>query len=179
MVRPTIVAQPTRCMATRRVPVGPMDDTALGIPFVYPVEADRVAFRKPGNPGRQIDVVGDQNGLAGRQAQHEALVAAAFVVIRQQGADDTVTNDLDAAALCAECVGDRVVRLRLAASAARSGGIGRRTGADEWQLEAGGIPAAHKGGHQCEQQDLFFHVLRFARVPACRSLGDRFVISLK
>lgn len=64
--------------------MGPMDHAALFVPFVFPDKLDPVAGLQGLDPPADIHIVGDQQALAFRQPQQEALMPAPFVVVRQQ-----------------------------------------------------------------------------------------------
>lgn len=64
------------------VSVGPVDNTALVVPFVLAVEADCIAHFKSGYALGKIDIMGDHDGLAVAQADNKPLVTAAFKVVR-------------------------------------------------------------------------------------------------
>lgn len=67
--------------------VSPVDDAAFLVPLVLAEELHSVAFLQATDALGQVDVVGDQDGLAGREPEQELLVAAAFVVIGQDPAN--------------------------------------------------------------------------------------------
>ena len=74
-----------------------MDHPSFRVPFVLPVELDGVALTEHGDPRGKIDVVRDQNCLARSQTDDEALVATAFVVIRQNLGDQSSVLNLNIA----------------------------------------------------------------------------------
>lgn len=70
-------------MTTDWITVSPMDNPAFQVPFVLPAKFDGVALTEIGDPWGEIDVVGNQNCLAGTQTDNETLVATAIIVIRE------------------------------------------------------------------------------------------------
>lgn len=74
-------------MSAGRIVVGPMDDAATIIPFVFALERDVVADGQAIHSGRKIDVVGNQQCLPGDQCHDESLMAAAVVVVREYPRD--------------------------------------------------------------------------------------------
>lgn len=67
--------------------MGPVDDPSIGIRLKDPVELDHVSDLEADNPGGDIDIVCDQQGLSGGQLEDEFLVAGPDQVIRQDARD--------------------------------------------------------------------------------------------
>ncbi len=86
--------QPAVRVPTLRVMVRPVDNAATIIGFELAVERHRITDGQRLNPGREIYVVRDQYAAPGRQLQNEALVPAAFVVVRKNPADCATAADL-------------------------------------------------------------------------------------
>lgn len=80
------VANPATVLFTLRVPVRPVHQAALIIPFVNAAEADSITHANR-HALRQVEVVRNQQRLAPRQLQYEPLVPDALVIVRNQ-ADD-------------------------------------------------------------------------------------------
>jgi len=98
------VLEPTRLMATTWISMRPMDYAAFGVPLIHAVERDGVTRFQRGQARREVNVMSDQQRLARSQGQNEALVAAAFVVIRKQLGDYSFACDLAPARLFGKCV---------------------------------------------------------------------------
>ena len=60
-----------------------MNHTSLWIRTKFTVELDRIALANPGDAGRQVDIVGDQECPATGESQDESLVPAAVIVVGQ------------------------------------------------------------------------------------------------
>lgn len=127
--------QPARCVAASGVSVCPVDDAALGVPFLLTRERHPVAGIQGWDARRDVDVVGDQQGLTRCPLEDEALMATAVVVVGQHASDHPVTADLNATLLGSEGIADRRIcrrggtwRLRLAGADARRPGLDRYQG---------------------------------------------------
>lgn len=94
--------EPTRFVPTCRVVMRPVNHPALGVPFVDAIERHGIAHLNRIDPGREINVVCDEQRLTRGQPENEALMPAAFVVIRQQGDHFPLSHHLQTAALVAE-----------------------------------------------------------------------------
>ena len=70
-----------------RVAVGPVDNASLFIPFVFAFEADFLAFAQVFDVRRKVNVVADEDSMGRAEANNEALVAGADVVVGQQAFD--------------------------------------------------------------------------------------------
>jgi len=75
--------QPAAAMAAAGIVMGPVHDATFGIPFVFPGKFYRVASFQVFDSRGQIDVVGNEEGSARRQAQDEPLMATAPGVVRK------------------------------------------------------------------------------------------------
>ena len=64
--------------------MGPVDQAAVGIPFVLSRKFHGITNLEPGYARGQVDVVGHQQGLAGGQPEDEALVTAPPGVILEK-----------------------------------------------------------------------------------------------
>lgn len=73
--------EPARLVAPVWVMVGPVNNATLRIPLVHAIEGNRVPRFQRRNSGSQIDVVRNENGLAGRKCEDEALMATSVIVI--------------------------------------------------------------------------------------------------
>ena len=92
-------------MTTGRITVSPMDHPTFRVPFVHPVELDGVALTELGDPWGEIDVVGNQNCLAGTQTDNETLVATAIIVIRENPSNLSLALNLKIADVVFEGAG--------------------------------------------------------------------------
>ena len=108
----SLMLQPTAHMSTARVMMRPMDDAAFMVPFVFTIKLHSVTALEIGNARREIDIVRDQERLTIHEFEDEALVAAAFIVIRQHLADDTLTRHLQIAFLIGEGMGNNRIAIR-------------------------------------------------------------------
>jgi len=87
------------------ITVGPVDHTSLCIRFILAEERNRIADIEVIDPRGDIDIVGDQQGLACRELQDEALMPAPLVIIIQDADDRPVirnqrTGDKDPGRAC-------------------------------------------------------------------------------
>ena len=89
-----IMSQPSIGVLVRRITVGPVDDAALWIPFVFTAVLDRVANPQVCDRWCEIRVVRDQQRLSGWQSNDETLMLAAVLVIRKQACHDADTLNL-------------------------------------------------------------------------------------
>jgi hypothetical protein len=89
LVRDAPVPKPPCLMLAAGVVMRPVDDAALVAPLILSAELDQIAHRQPADPGRDVDVVSDQQRLAGCETQDETLVTPAFRVIREDAIDNT------------------------------------------------------------------------------------------
>jgi hypothetical protein len=65
------------------VVVRPVDDATLLVVLVLSVDGHQIARGDRHSLG-EVEVVGDQHGVAGREAEDEALVVRALTVVRQE-----------------------------------------------------------------------------------------------
>jgi hypothetical protein len=79
-----------------------MDDAAPRIPLVLAAELDAISCFQRSNPIGQLDVMRDQQRLAGRQPNDESLVRAAIAIISQHFGDLAATVDLNIASVILE-----------------------------------------------------------------------------
>ena len=105
MVSDAVMFQPAIDMATGGVVVRPVDDAALGIPFVFTVELHKIALIQRINSRCHINIVGDQYRLARRQLNYKALMLAPFGVVGENFCDATLTFDLEITLLVFEGFG--------------------------------------------------------------------------
>lgn len=68
--------------------MGPMYDTALGIPFINTVEFHGIASPEAIQPGGKIDIMRYQHRHAVIQLKNKALVTRSVIVVRQHLAHD-------------------------------------------------------------------------------------------
>jgi hypothetical protein len=98
----TIVLDPSVYMTVPGIAMRPVDDAALRIPFVLAVELDRISRLERAEPAREIDIVRDQHCVPGSQANDEALVATALVVVSEDFGDAATALNLHVAAMILE-----------------------------------------------------------------------------
>jgi len=91
------VPDPARRVAARRIPVSPVNHSALPVPLVFPAEFHPVSNLESFNSRSLVNIVGDKQRLSRRKDNNETLVAASVVVIREQLLDHTRPLDLDRA----------------------------------------------------------------------------------
>ena len=108
LVGPAAMPQPARLMFALRVVVGPVQDAAAVVPLVNPVELDHVAHCQRVNARREVDVVRDQQRLVRVEAQDEALVTAAVVIVVEQARNRALAGYLQAARLVRVGLGDQI-----------------------------------------------------------------------
>ena len=75
-------------MLAIRVVMRPVNHTALGIPFVLAKKLDDVTYLDRSDSWRQVYVVCNQDGLLLVDLEDEALMAAAFLIVRQDSRHD-------------------------------------------------------------------------------------------
>lgn len=90
--------EPAAGMSPIRVVVCPMNCAPFRVPFVLPTERHLVSFSQARYSRGDIDIVGDEQGLARSQFQNETLVPAAIAVIRKYPFDYSPAFDLKFAA---------------------------------------------------------------------------------
>jgi hypothetical protein len=76
-------------MAAIRVAMGPVDDTALFVPFVFTVKRHRVALAQTLDARGDVDIVGHQHGLARSQRQNESLMTPTTCIVGENTPDNT------------------------------------------------------------------------------------------
>ena len=79
--------------------MGPMDDATFGIPFVFAFEGYAIARLQIINPGRQVDIMRDQQTVAIGKPDQKTLMTAAIAVIRKQLGHDACRFDRQIATL--------------------------------------------------------------------------------
>jgi hypothetical protein len=79
-----------------------MDDAALRAPFILAPEHHLIAPSQVRYSRREIDVVGDEQGLARAEFQDEALVPASVVVVWQYPLDHAPALNLKVAGVLLE-----------------------------------------------------------------------------
>jgi len=84
--------QPAGGVATARVMVCPVNYAAFRVPLVFTVERHAIPRSQSSDPGRQVDVVGHQHSLPGRESQNKSLVSRPVEVICQYPRDDALTR---------------------------------------------------------------------------------------
>ncbi len=92
-----LVLQPAAGVAPSGIVVGPVDDPAPPVPLVLPGKGDLFPGSQSGDPGGQVNIVGDQQGLPFVYLDEKALVAAALEVVGKDLDDDSRSVDRDVA----------------------------------------------------------------------------------
>lgn len=77
----------------------PMHNAAFGVPLVFTIKGDIIPFPEVKNSRGKVNVVGNKQGLTGREPQDKALVATAVVVIWQDLADNAAACRLHPASV--------------------------------------------------------------------------------
>src|SRR4051812_22839759 len=86
-----------------RVSMCPVNRAAFITPFVLAVEFHQCILLNR-NSGGEIDVVSDQQSLAGWQSKNKALMSGAIIVVGKQTNDGAFHGNHHTAAMIAECV---------------------------------------------------------------------------
>lgn len=73
--------QPTPCMMTVGVMMGPVHDTPFCIPRVHTVEINMITDLQVVDSWRKIDVVSDEKRLIRTQPDNEPLMSAALIIV--------------------------------------------------------------------------------------------------
>ena len=94
--------EPAVRMAPGGVVVSPMNDATLGVPVVLPSEIHLVSLLETRYSWRQINIVGNEQGLPRTKFQNKALMPASFVVVRKNLLDYAAAFDLEFAGLTFE-----------------------------------------------------------------------------
>jgi hypothetical protein len=71
-----------------------MNDAPLRVPFIFAPELHFVSLSQAVYSRRDIDVVGDEEGLPGAEYQDETLVPASLVIVREKSPDHAPAFDL-------------------------------------------------------------------------------------
>ena len=131
------VLEPTGLMAAAWISMGPMDYAAFIVPLEYAVECYGVTHLQGGEARGEVDVVSNEQRLAGSQGENEALVTAAVVVIGKQPCDCAFACDLCSAGLCGECLAEGVAlrRCNLNLRGRRAGELAQSTGSPQAEVE--------------------------------------------
>lgn len=115
--------EPAVSVPPRRIVVSPMHEAAFGIPLIFSVIFHDIALFQIIYARREINVVRDQNRLAGLQAQNEALMTAAVVVVRENARNDSSALNL------------RVIRFGVNSVALCQSDLSRRKCGGAWTSE--------------------------------------------
>jgi hypothetical protein len=75
--------KPATRVASIRVMVGPMHDTALVVPDILAFKGNLITGLQSVDAGCKIDVMGNEHGMAITGIDQEALMPAALIVIRK------------------------------------------------------------------------------------------------
>ena len=82
--------------------MGPVDNAAPLIPLVLAIELDGIPRLERAHASREIDIVRDQYRLPRREADDEALMATAFVVVGEDFGNAATGLNLNVAAMILE-----------------------------------------------------------------------------
>lgn len=102
--------EPSRLVPPGRVVVRPVDGSTLLVPGILAAKLDHVADAQGREARCDVDVVCDEERLAGGEPECEALVAAAFNVIAQDPRHSAGVLDLDGGLARLERIGDCLIR---------------------------------------------------------------------
>lgn len=72
----------------------PMYNASFFVPFIFTVKLNSITFVKSADSRGKINVMGNQEGLTGRQFNYEFLMPVAVVIVRQQLDDNTLAGNL-------------------------------------------------------------------------------------
>lgn len=86
--------QPTRPLATIRIPVRPMNE-ALEVPRIGSKQGDHVTSPERVDARRKISVASYQERLARGKSQNEPLVTTTVIAVRQELLDIAFTRNLE------------------------------------------------------------------------------------
>jgi hypothetical protein len=78
-----------------RVVMRPVDDSTLIVVRVLAAEFDHIADAQGRQAWRDVDVVGDEQGLTRGEPEYEALMTTSFEVIAEDPRDGARVLDLD------------------------------------------------------------------------------------
>src|ERR1044072_8248822 len=109
LVNHAIVFDPSRLVTLARVAVGPVNQPACVVPFILAFKRNNVAFAKPDDSWRQVNVVCDKKRLPRRESHHEALMPAAVVVVRKHTANEALPFHLQVTCVLLESAGEYLV----------------------------------------------------------------------
>jgi len=87
----------------------PVHNAALIVPLVLALEAHGISDGQGLDTWREVDVVGDQQGLSGVEFNDEALVPAAVVVVGEDPGDGATALSDEVAAMFGESRSEDVV----------------------------------------------------------------------
>ena len=100
LVFAALVFEPAACVAAGWVVMGPVQDASFGIPLVFPVESNHIAFAQGVDAGGQIDVVCDEESLSGRHFEDKPLVTAPVAIISEEADHPPFALHLHVASTC-------------------------------------------------------------------------------
>jgi len=98
----TRMPEPTGLVAPARVMVGPVNDATFCIPLVYAIEGNQIPCPQCRNSGSQIDVMRNENGLAGGQCEDKALMTTSVIIVSKKLGNYAFALNLYAALLFIE-----------------------------------------------------------------------------
>lgn len=87
----------------------PMNDAALGVPFVHTIKLHRIASLQGRDSQRDIDIVSDKQRLPGCEREYEPLVAGPFCIVRKDSGNNALSRHLDAVPSIPNSAGERFV----------------------------------------------------------------------
>src|SRR5688572_14051477 len=104
-----LVPEPAPGMLALRIVMRPVHDAALVVPFVLAAELDEISFAQRLDARREVDIVRDQDSLAGIELEDEALMAVAEAVVAEDAGDTPAAAHRGGARAALVGRGDRVV----------------------------------------------------------------------
>lgn len=137
-------------MTAFRIMVGPVNHAAPAVPFVLAMELHAIPFLQRIDARRQVDVVRNQQGLAGTEPEQETLMPRTVVVVGQDFLDRSPAANLQIALLVFVSMRKNVVDARFEGGR-RLGRRRRRVG----QYAADRELVRRSGDQQGKQK--FFH----------------------
>src|SRR5438105_2800635 len=136
----------------RRIPVRPVHDSALGVPLVLTGKFNGRSRAQPVNSRRQVVVVSNEQRLAGRKANDEALVPRTLRVVFQYLCNDTTAAHFNPALVIAISRGESIP-ITFLPQACRFCGLGRRARLEDSMLQSQRVNDAQ----QADEGDYFPH----------------------
>jgi hypothetical protein len=94
LIPPAVVLEPTRHVPALRIMMRPVNYAALVVRLILTVEGYRIAVAQGFDPGREINIMGDQQRTARAKLQNESLMPATVIIVRQDTDNLSLASDL-------------------------------------------------------------------------------------